>query len=390
MIRMEVRGVRKNPGVLAVALIVLLGLLATSCGGGKQVQEPTQSPGATAWIEAQALVQGAMASTTFEPPGPAFDASRARGKTVMVIGVTEAVPFVKELDDLIQEALEKAGVHVLRGDGKASPTEFARLMDQAIVRKASVILLVAVNPQAVTEPIRRAAAAGVKVITMIEADPTAPLPENVFGRVSFSYSQIGQLLAAWTAVDSRGNANSVVFTSTDAPSHPFYVKGFQDGYQQFCPGCKLKMIDVHVPDWQTRLAPAVQSALTADPSITHVLPFYDGMTFSLVPAIHEAGAADKVALGTLDATPAVMELLRRRDVVKMEIGESNPWLAWAAADQALRALAGEPPLQDEKVPFRLFTNENFDQLSDNPLDWYGPPEAFMDGYRALWGLSEEP
>lgn len=161
--------------------------------------------------------------------------------------------------------------------------------------------------------------------------------------------------------------------------------GFQDGFSKYCPDCKLDVKDVAVGDWQSRLAPTVRSALLADPEITHVLPSYDGMLLNVVPAIEQTGKKVKVA--SLNATPAVMEFLTS-DRIQMEIGESNPWLAWAAVDQALRAITGNDPVADENVPLRVFTKENFPSdvgSADDPATWYGDTD-FKANYRELWGI----
>lgn len=373
--------------VVAVLLAVLLAVFAAACGdddsdGGGETQ--ADSGGAE---EAQQLVDDHSGPLEWEQPGPAFDASAAEGNEVLIVNVTSAVPAVKELSEFTSEALSEVGVEADEADGKASPTEFARLMRQGIDQGVDAILLNAVDPKAVSEPLRAAEEAGVPVIAMFEADPSQPLPDGIVGRSDFSYELAGRLLAAWAAADSDGSANGVTIQSSDAPSQAAMLGGFEDAWDQYCSGCPLEVEDVAVPDWQSRLGPVTQSAINQNPDLNYLLPMYDGMMLQVVPAVRQAGALEQVSMGSLNATPAVMELLEAGDI-EMNIGESNPWLSWGAADQLLRAMVGEDTVEDENIPLRVFTQENFPSDVGDPSDpstWYGDVD-FRANYRELWGI----
>jgi ribose transport system substrate-binding protein len=377
-----------------MVLVVAGGLAVAGCGSSNDsggTSQPAATDTASTGGEdanlaaAKQLITDAMAEPAWKEPGPAFDATKARGKTVAIVSVGEAVPAVKELSDAMAAAFKEVGVTTTLGDGKFSVTEFARHMRQATDAKAAAIILNAVDPKAVAQPLAQAKAAGIPVITMFEADPSQELPNGVVGRADFSYSKAGELVAAWAASDSAGKANSVFVQSSDAPSQAAMLGGFKEGYSKYCPSCKLTVKDVAVGDWQTRLGPTVRSAVLADPDVSYVLPSYDGMLLNVVPAIEQTGKKVKVA--SLNATPAVMKFLTG-DRIHMEIGESNPWLAWAAVDQTLRAVTGNDTVPDENVPLRVFTKENFPSgvgSADDPSTWYGATD-FKANYRKLWGI----
>lgn len=367
--------------IAVVALIAGCGSDDSDDGSGQRAGDQS---GAVA--EATKMVKEAMKPPRWESPGPAFDASKASGETVAIIAVTTEVPAVNELDEEMVKALDEVGVKTTVGDGKASPTEFARLMQQAVQADVAAIILNAVDPKAVAQPLKRAKAAGVPVITMFEADPSQSLPDGVVGRADFSYKEAGELLAGWAASDSDGEANGVTIQSSDAPSQAAMLAGFEGAWDRYCADCPLEVRDVSVAQWQSQLGPTVRSALLADPDIDYVLPMYDGMMLNIVPAVQQTGRIDSVKMGSLNATPAVMEFLLDGKI-EMNIGESNPWLAWAAADQALRAVAGVEPVKDENIPLRVFTAENFPSgvgSEDDPTTWYGTVD-FEQEYRKLWG-----
>ena len=380
---------KKPQAAIAVLLTLMLGIFVAACGGdddGSDGNGNTQAGGAETEA-AQQLVDDHMGPLEWEDPGPAFDASQAEGNDVLIVNVTSAVPAVKELSEFTTEALSEVGVNAEEADGKASPTEFARLMRQGIGQGVDAILLNAVDPKAVTQPLRAAEEAGIPVIAMFEADPAQPLPDGIVGRSDFSYERAGRLLAAWAAADSNGSANAVAIQSSDAPSQAAMLGGFEDAWDQYCPECPLEVEDVAVPDWQSRLGPVVESALNQNPDLNYVLPMYDGMMLQVVPAVRQAGALDRVKMGSLNATPAVMEMLEAGEI-EMNIGESNPWLAWGAADQLLRAMVGQDTVDDENIPLRVFTQENFPSDVGDPSDpstWYGDVD-FRANYRELWGI----
>ena len=73
----------------------------------------------------------------------------------------------------------------------------------------------------------------------------------------------------------------------------------------------------------------------------------------------------------------------------VEIGEPLEWLGWANMDQVMRVLAGEPPLESEKTPLRMFDASNVDETGTpaNQKDGYGDPDEFKDGFLTIWGLN---
>ena len=55
-----------------------------------------------------------MAEPTFSPPGPAFDASKAKGKTIVNVSLNSTVPFNQIVDAAMGEAGKDAGVKVVQ------------------------------------------------------------------------------------------------------------------------------------------------------------------------------------------------------------------------------------------------------------------------------------
>jgi ribose transport system substrate-binding protein len=96
-----------------------------------------------------------------------------------------------------------------------------------------------------------------------------------------------------------------------------------------------------------------------------------------------------VKIAAFNGTPFVLEMLQRRDIVAMDVGENLAWLGWATVDQAFRVLAGEKPAKSEHTPLRVFDDGNVDDAGRPPRFDQGYGDAYIDGYKRLWGVAND-
>ena len=158
--------------------------------------------------------------------------------------------------------------------------------------------------------------------------------------------------------------------------------------KRLCPDCKTKREDSTVPQWgDGTLQQRAKALVQEDPTITHILAVYDGMTLAIEPGLVEAGVADKIRVAGFNGTPAVMANVQKGSAVKMDVGNPNMWFSAGAADAIFSVLSGKKPIEDAGVPFRIFTQENLagvDTSKEDPTNWYGIDP--LGGYRKAWGL----
>jgi ribose transport system substrate-binding protein len=151
-------------------------------------------------------------------------------------------------------------------------------------------------------------------------------------------------------------------------------------------GCKLSTINVAIADVATRIQPQVRSALTRDPSINYVIALYDSAQAPfVVSAIKQSAAQDRVKVVTFNGTPSVLKLVASGDV-EMDVGENLEWISYAVTDQALRLIDGQEPVDDPKLPLRIFDKDNVAEAGSPPKDNQGYGDAYVSGYRKHWGL----
>jgi ribose transport system substrate-binding protein len=397
--------VRTKFGMIAVGIIAggiaLSGCSSSDSSSGAASAAPAAtaaaSAGASAAAEPTADIAGAEAAlaeysgpATWKEPGPAFDISGAKGKSVVYIPLDNSIPIFTVIYGEMEKALKEAGAVPSLCDGKGNPTQWAACISDAAGRGASVIILDSIPVASVAEAAKAAQEAGVKIIDGNNGDPEI-VPEGTDARVSFQYSLSGRLVSDWIIADSAGDANVLIIQSPESGNVPDLVgKGYAGELTAKCPSCKVQIADVAIADWATKLQPTVQAALAADPSINYIIPIYDGMSTYVVPAIAAAGASDRVKVATFNANLDPMKKMAAGDSIFVDVGSHNAYEGWAYADQSLRLITGNAPSVNENVPARVFTRDNVGDLQLTPEaersgEWYGD-NTYQQKYKELWGL----
>jgi ribose transport system substrate-binding protein len=375
--------------VLVLGAIVAL---ACACGGGEDTADDRETRADLAG--ARAVIREYMAIPKFVPPGPPFDAVRhVRGKTVFEIPITSEVPFITAVEEGMRRAAEMVGAKLVVYPNQGEPSQWAQGIRTAIAQNANAITLFAQNPALLGPQIEQAEKAGIPVIVVRtsgeEERCQADRDGEVYGTtcVPGPFEQAGRIEADWVIVDSEGDANVLVITSNDARSTVPLLKGLRGEFADKCPSCKVRYVDVPIPDWSQRVQTEVQSALLRDPEIDYIIPIYDSMSRYVVPALRASNATERVKISTFNGTPFVLEMLQDEDIVSMDVGENLAWVGWATMDQAFRAIAGLRPARSEHTPLRVFDDSNIDATGRPPQLDQGYGDAFVRGYEELWGVA---
>ena len=352
----------------------------------------TEAAAAGGVAEAEAAVAKASQAPTFAPPAGvgAIDFAALKGKKVAIINLVKAVPILTQWEDEMTSALKGSGIELTSVDGKFDPNEWGRGIEQAVAAKADLIFLLGVPPNAVAPQIAEAKKAGIPVLASLQGyagKSLAAIPD-LTADVGFDYRIPGVMMAQWFVADSKGKGNALIMSSDDNGSSPDGWGAMEAEIKRLCPDCKTKREDSTVPQWSDgTLQQRTKALVQEDPSITHILAVYDGMTLAIEPGLVEAGVADKIRVAGFNGTPAVMANVQKGTAVKMDVGNPNMWFSAGAADAILSVLSGKKAIEDAGVPFRIFTQENLtgvDTSKEDPTNWYGIDP--LKEYRTLWGL----
>jgi ribose transport system substrate-binding protein len=381
---------RRLASTATLALAAAAALLTASCSTTSTSAASSAGANNSVARAAGALVDKYTAVPAFSAPGPAFDPSKARGKTVFVIPVSASVPFNTYVGKNVTTALQNFGIKTVYYSATGQVSQWVAGMNTAISQHVAAIDLIDIDPAVVGPQIAQAKAAGIPVIVdhfLDTAHTNYAGYKNVAGIVGAPYNLAGRLEAAWALKQTGGKGTFVMVQSPDSLSSTDVAIGIRAEMSKDCPKCHVVNVNVPFNDWSTRMQTAVSSALTSNPDATYVLPVWDGMVQYILPAITAAGKTGKVHVSTYNADPFALQDLQKGNAVTMDLGESYSWLGYALADQTMRVMTGNTPVPDEKVPVRAFTTANVGDTGHPPAVNTGYGNAYLNGYKKLWGLS---
>lgn len=394
-------GPRRTTGlVLATTAAALLTIAGCSSSGSSSSTASSgggsSASGDSGMAYATAQLAKLTAVPTFTAPGPAFDVSKLKGKSVFVIPATS-----NDFDNGIEEQMKKIaaqyGVKYTEYNNQGSPSEWVAGMNAAISQKPNLIVLnTALDPRQVSAQMQQAKAAGIPVLATHFYDEayskslgsscggTAALCSNgLTATVNAPFNAATRAEADQVISDSKGKGDVMVITASDAAPTAGMVAAAKDEFATHCQGCKVNVVDIPVSDWAKKIQPQVQTALTSDPNLKYVMPLFDfGASFA-ASGITAAGKTGQVRIVSYNGTQNVLALMAKGDAILQDVGESLNWLGYAFMDQAFRVMAGQPTV-DENTPIRAFTKANVGVLGNPPDITKGYGNSYVDGYTKLW------
>lgn len=359
---------------------MVIGFVAASISAGS-----AQDAGLDA---AKELVRKHQAQGEFVAPGPAFDAKACMAdKKVMVIPMTQANPFSANVANAMKAAADEVGFELRVFDNQFDVQQWIRGIELAVAEGYDLInLSTAPIPEMLQPQIEAARAAGVKVTVSHWYDANEPVPSFVDGASLAPFSASMTLASAWAIAKTEGEANVLFVHSDEVSSGKYAREAIEKAFAEYGPGSKHTFLNVPLSDWSSRMTQAVQSALLADPTINYVVPFYDGMSQFVVPALDLTGRSD-VRIATFNGTPFVLDMVRAGKV-EMDIGESVGWVGRAALDYDMRLLCGVEADPVLNVPLYIFDSSNVESAGVPASYDSGYGDAHIAGFAELWGLDK--
>lgn len=325
----------------------------------------------------------------FTPPGEPFDIRACvADRKMLAIPNSSANPFLKGIIDRMKAVGEQIGLEVVEWENQGQPSQWVQGFDYAIREEFDIINLISgISPDTVEPQIAAANEAGVKVTTSHFYDPSFEPHPGLSSHLPIGFNEIGKILANWSAVNTDGEARILTIVSREVPPTIPLVDGIETELAENCPNCQIVAeINVGVAEWGTKIQPAVQSALQANPDINVIIPIYDSMSQFVVPALRLTGRLGQVDVATFNGTPFVLDYIQQ-GAVSMDIGESLDWIAYATVDGQARDLCGLAMPDRLNVPFYIFDKNNAADAGTPAQFDTGYGDAYVSGFRALWGLN---
>lgn len=370
-------------------------VFVAACGGSNTSSPASSSGGSSAGVaQAQAVVaRESRPTTSFPPPGPPFNASSLRGKSVWYIPLSLSVPVFAISNGTLQTALSKVGLTEHSCSAQATPSGTAACINQAVAANAGAIVTDAIPVALASNAFANAESHHIPVLIQDQLPPTGgPGTVQGFGNDKLAYqplqaANLPEAEAYWTIADSHGKANVLLEPYTDSPSTLSYDVSTRALFKKLCPACTIVTQKIGIAT-ASLAASQTSSALLSHQNVDYVLPEYDALLQGVGQGIQQAGFTSKVKVaesaGDLPALQAI-----KAGTLSVDAGEDFPYIGWADADEAMRMMLGKPIVK-ELPPLRLFTAANVGSLSLTPAaqasgEWYGSA-AYTAMFEHLWGL----
>ncbi len=376
---------------------IVVALTAAACGGSTPNTSGKKMT-AENLAAVKALYQAESGPSQFKG-GPAFDATKAKGKKVWWISNLGSNSFTPLIYNPFKEAMNAAGVNVTFFDGQGSAQEEIRGMLNAVAAKADLIVDQDYPASQTKAGFDAAKKAGIPVLEWANNDEGAgPSLNGGQAEVTYSYKKAGVLMAdAVMTLSEGGPVNAIFIDSSDVEPAGIVGEGFKEELTKYCPeACSVQTKDVVIADWSTKLA-VVASTAVLDPNVNWIVPAFDPETQFVNPAIIQANAASRVHVCAYNATKGNVDRLKQAgDPLTCDVGSPLGWSGYAIADDALRMLSGVKPIcpapapcgEGEGIPLRIFDRTNIQQYDLNGSDalWYGSTD-YKAEYKKLWGIA---
>ena len=302
---------------------------------------------------------------------------------------TYQVPVFQAVAASLGSALGAAGIDLEICDGKSNPANMASCIQQGIDAKAGAIVTGSIPQDLASVAFESAQRAGIPIVNTMTA-PAGPGDPTRVAYLTPDYIGLQSLSANWVIADSGAAAKVLYVQITDTPATTIWAEqGALATYQDNCPDCEVTVVKANTGQFD-KLPSLVTSELTKNPDIDYVQTEVD---FAVQPVVEglQAANATSVKIASMDGVLATLQMLAGGQLVNSEVGFNADALAWYAADQALRMMAGQPSNANVAFPYqRIFTAGNIGDLDLSPEAektgaWYGSTD-YQDGFKQLWGL----
>lgn len=330
-------GISQKPKLWLMALGVLLAVGLAACGGSSGDSGSTESTGAS------------ESGATSEEGG---GGESVAGKSVWVVGCTNAIPYCAGQNKTFQSEFGQAGVDVTVVTSPYDATKQAQQIDQAIAQNAEAIVLQALTVTPIVPQLTKAKAAGIPVF-LIDAPPPADLPEDLYAS-HIGGDSVAQGEAAATAIVKgmeeagykSGNVLVVggAFADTTTPARI-------EGFEKVLGESPFEIAAQEDAEWDPVKAATVATQLLAQQGdkaggVQGIYGMSGDMAASIAQAAEQTGqkvgVEDKgiIVVGS-NCSPRSIEAIEE-GLMYADLQQSPVYVSTKASEVVLQALAGEP------------------------------------------------
>ena len=232
------------------------------------------------------------------------------------------------------------------------------------------------------ELVKEAKAKGIPVVD--QAGDLTPSPKGPDYSETINAIDLGRLMANVIMLQTDFQAKMISYETEEYESAVTYQREVVRWMEENCTDCELIATQQFVSSQMgTTLGSSTVADVRSNPEANVVLTPFDAFGTVQIPALQTAGLCDQVGVYSYSGNQVNLKWVAEGNCQAATISNNIPWSTWAAVDNIIRLLNGQP-VEAQRVPMKLFTPENA------PSD--GVWNAEMDGvdyrgeYSKLWGI----
>jgi ribose transport system substrate-binding protein len=383
------------------AVLVLAGLLAACGGGGSSSSDSATSEEPATTAEEGAGGSGAEeASSGGDAVLTAAEASAAessqtpttieanefgpitpqKGSLIYFIGCDQSIPGCVAQVKGFEAAADAAGYETKVCDAKFEVAAFQNCMSQAVQASPAAIVNNARPQSDAPEAYKKAHQADIPVFGQFTAEEPEPKEGNA-GEVGYVCEHEAELLANQIIAQTNGEANVAVFADTVYQCNQQRAKGLEKVLSE-CSGCSLDTESFSAATMQTDLGPQIQAEIQGNPDLDWIVAA-PGAAGSLAAAsVREAGKSEEISIGTFDGEEPELELLRKEEIVKLDVLSGIYENGWCVVDLISRYLGEKPVPGNIENP----TQQVLDTSNVPAEGSFEGAENYEAQFKKLWGV----
>jgi ribose transport system substrate-binding protein len=362
-------------------VLVLAGtaVLATACS---QKTTPNAGPSASGDSAAVTAAQAAVAKAEQLPDKILVTGSftPAKGKTLYNVACNQELVGCSVIAKNIKAAAEAIGYTYKLCDAGKTPQQATGCFNQAINAKADAIVTNAVGTNVAGNGYAAAATAKIPVIAIFSGNtPNAPGVVAEVGDTGCAGQ--GEIVANLVIANTGGKANALFVTERSIGCDILRTEGFNTAMKA-CTTCTSDTLEFEQTTMQANLPRQVLAAIQAKPKLNYIVGVFGAATQIAATAVQQSGRSS-IAVAGLDSDPAILTLLKQKQVVTGAVAFGRSEAAWTAVDAAARVLSGQTVNKSLPVPILLINQSNIDKV---PAAGFSGAAGYDAQFKALWGL----
>jgi len=374
---------RRARAVAFLALLAIAAVALGACGGGSS--SSSSSTGSSSGGAGNAAADKVAAQFTQRPTRIPVTQPIGRpipsGKRIDFIncGVTSCTILYNNL----VQAAKAVGWTVKQINTQGTPETVQAAWKQAVNDRPDAVIASGFPRAVFAKQLKQLQALNIPVLEASTADVEGGGIDLILNGPK-AMQPIGQILAAWIAKDSAGNARTLYVDLPNftilKPVHDYFGRY----YREYCASCKVDKLDVPVTAIGKDVPDRVVSYLRAHPDINYVAYSLGALNVGVPAALRQAGLANKVKT-IVDVGDAENYQYIASGQTQAATSFSNVESPWVWVDALARKFTGQSITVDRqaKMPLMLITKSNLISTANE----FPMVADYQQQWKKLWGKS---